>query len=155
MNYKKHIKTFSHFSYKNGSTRGLLIAFTEGFEQWMSNASPLSFLKQSPTQIYKLDCLPKVCTGLNILASYRLSRKSEVYNQNKKPVRRPNREKQQDLNKGEKWRLWLLPTAQDDNISGRCCHVRISVTPSCFTWARQQITSKPDCQYIQWPYSLI
>lgn len=61
----------------------------------------LSFLKQSPTQIYKLNCLSKVCTGHNILASYRLSRKSEVYNQNKKPVRRQNREKQQDLNKGE------------------------------------------------------
>lgn len=61
----------------------------------------ISFLKQSPTQIYKLNCLSKVCTGHNILASYRLSRKTEVYNQNKKPVRRQNREKQQVLNKGE------------------------------------------------------
>lgn len=32
------MKTFSHFSYKNGSPRRLLIAFTEGFEQWMSNS---------------------------------------------------------------------------------------------------------------------
>lgn len=38
MNYKKHIKTFSHCRYKNGSPKGLLIAFTEGFEQWMSNS---------------------------------------------------------------------------------------------------------------------
>jgi len=81
MNYKKHIKTFSHFSYKNGSPKGLLIAFTEGFEQWMSN-SLLSF-KKSPPKIYKLNCLTKVYTGHNILASYRLSRKFEVYNQNK------------------------------------------------------------------------
>ena len=46
MNYKKHIKTFSHFSYKNGSPRGLLIAFTEGFEQWMSNSYRNSLFKK-------------------------------------------------------------------------------------------------------------
>lgn len=85
MNYKKHIKTFSHCSYKIGSARGLLIAFTEGFEQWMSNSylNSLFFLKKNPHPKY-INCLSKVCTGLNILASYRLSRKTEVYNQNKK-----------------------------------------------------------------------
>lgn len=50
MNYKKHIKTFSHFSYKNGSPKGLLIAFTEGFEQWMFNSYRISLLKKIPTQ---------------------------------------------------------------------------------------------------------
>lgn len=96
MNYKKHIKTFSHFSYKNGSPKGLLIAFTEGFEQWMSNSLRISLFKKkkkSPPKIYKLNCLTKVYTGHNILASYRLSRKFEVYNRNKKPVRKQNRKK--------------------------------------------------------------
>lgn len=53
MNYKKHIKTFSHFSYKNGSPKGLLIAFTEGFEQWMFNSYRISLFKKNkkiPTQ---------------------------------------------------------------------------------------------------------
>lgn len=45
-------------------------------------------LKKSQPKIYKLNCLTKVCTGHNILASYRLSRKFEVYNQNKKSVRK-------------------------------------------------------------------
>lgn len=53
----------------------------------------LSLLKQSPTQIYKLNCLSKVCTGHNILASYRLSRKSEVYNQNEKSLSEDKTEK--------------------------------------------------------------
>lgn len=46
MNYKKHMKTFPHFSYKNGSPTRLLIAFTEGFEQWMSNSYFNSLLEQ-------------------------------------------------------------------------------------------------------------
>lgn len=52
MNYKKHMKTFPHFSYKNGSPRRLLIAFTERFEQWMSNSYFNSLLekKNFPTQ---------------------------------------------------------------------------------------------------------
>jgi len=69
MNYKKHIKPFSHFSYKNGSPKGLLIAFTEGFEQWMSSSYVFLSLKKSPPKIYKLNCLTKVYTGHNILAS--------------------------------------------------------------------------------------
>lgn len=46
------MKTFSHFSYKNGSPRRLLIAFTEGFEQWMSNSFFFNslFKKKIPTQ---------------------------------------------------------------------------------------------------------
>lgn len=61
-----------------------------------------SLKKKIPTQIYKLNCLTKIYTGHNILASYRLSRKFEVYNQNKKTVRKINRKKQQiELNKGK------------------------------------------------------
>lgn len=52
MNYKKHIKTFSHFSYKNGSPTGLLIAFTEGFEQWMSNSQRISLFLKNPHPKY-------------------------------------------------------------------------------------------------------
>lgn len=48
-------------------------------------------LKKSPPKIYKLNCLTKICTGHSVLASYRLSRKFEVYIQNKKPVRKQNR----------------------------------------------------------------
>lgn len=84
------MNTFPHFSYKNGSPTRLLIAFTEGFEQWMSNSYFNSLLekKNSPPKIYKLNCLTKVCTGHSVLASYRLSRKSEVYNRNKKACQR-------------------------------------------------------------------
>lgn len=107
----------------------------------------LSLKKKIPTQIYKLNCLTKVYTGHNILASYRLSRKFEVYNQNKKPVRKQNRKKQQiELNKGKKNEChdcFLL--AQDHNISGRCCRVRagviLPVVSPPVTRAKQQITS--------------
>lgn len=96
------MKTFPHFSYKNGSPRRLLIAFTERFEQWMSNSyfnSLLEKKKISPPKIYKLNCLTKVCTGHSVLASYRLSRKSEVYNRNKTKACQRTKQREKTTNR--------------------------------------------------------
>lgn len=103
MNYKKHIKTFSHCSYKKmGHLKGFSLHSQKDLNSGCLTVNVFLSLKKIPTQIYKLNCLTKVYTGHNILASYRLSRKFEVYNQNKKPVRKINGKKQQiELNKGK------------------------------------------------------
>lgn len=74
-----------------------------------------SLFKKSPPKIYKLNCLTKVYTGHSILASYRLSRKFEVYNRNKSLSENKQKKQQIELNKENECFL----RAQDHNISGR------------------------------------